>query len=97
MHHSENEKLLINLIEKRKIFWEPIIGPIIFLAGVLGVMIPLYIHSDNRAEKLIDAIRQDMKQFHDESKEFRERWAKESIHVHGRLCSLEEKNKISSN
>ena len=46
MNLSE-EKLLINLIEKRKIFWEPIIAAGLLLIAVLGVMVPLYVHSDN--------------------------------------------------
>ena len=80
--HLDNEKLLINLIEKRKIFWEPIVGGAILLAGILGTMVPLYIHSDNRMEKLVEAIRQDVKEFHEEMKQF-----------HGRMCAIEEKNK----
>jgi hypothetical protein len=75
--NADNERLLINLLEKRKIFWEPIVAACILLAAILGVMVPLYIHSDNANRALISAIRSDIKEFHDESRrvemEFRER------------------------
>lgn len=61
----DNEKLLINLIERRKIFWEPIVAATILLAAILGTMVPLYIHSDNANRALIEAIRKDIKEFHD--------------------------------
>jgi hypothetical protein len=35
--------------------------------------------------------KEDMKEFKDEFKAFREDWKKESKDFHGRLCSLEEK------
>jgi len=60
MNISE-EKLLINLIEKRKIFWEPIVAASLLLMTVLGVMVPLYMHSDNANRKLIEGIREDSK------------------------------------
>ncbi|NBV40338.1 hypothetical protein EBR77_00675 [bacterium] len=63
--HIDNEKLLINLIEKRKLFWEPIVAAALLLMAILGVMVPLYIHSDNANRALIEAIRKDIKEFHD--------------------------------
>lgn len=62
----DNEKLLVNLIEKRKIFWEPIVAASILLMAILGTMIPLYIHSDNQNRAQIEAIRQDIRDFHNQ-------------------------------
>ncbi len=61
----EEEKLLINLIEKRKIFWEPVVAAAILLMAILGTMVPLYIHSDNANRDQIAAIREDIRDFHD--------------------------------
>lgn len=78
----DNEKLLINLIEKRKIFWEPIIAASILLMAILGTMVPLYIHSDNATRAQIEAIRQDIKEFHSDMKEFQ-----------NRLCEIESRGR----
>lgn len=69
----DNEKLLINLMEKRKIFWEPIVAAALLLLAVLGVMVPLYVHSDNANRAQIDAIRKDIKEFHEEIKDINNR------------------------
>lgn len=80
----DNEKLLINLIEKRRIFWEPIIAASVLLMAILGVMVPLYIHSDNAnraliketresTEKQIEAIRLDVRDFHNRLCEIEQR------------------------
>ena len=61
-----NENLLLATVQKRQFFWEPIIAAAILLAAILGVMVPLYIHSDNMANSQINAIRQDIKEFHEE-------------------------------
>lgn len=69
----DNEKLLLNLIEKRKIFWEPIVAACILLMAILGTMVPLYMHSDNQNRALIEAIRQDVKDFHSELRSVEQR------------------------
>jgi hypothetical protein len=63
MNHDD-EKLFINLLEKRKIYWEPLIASGAILIAIFGVMVPLFIHSDNAARAQIEAIRQDIKDFH---------------------------------
>lgn len=72
-----------------KIQWQPIIELSIVLFTILGSTIPLYIHTDSkldsfqaRNQEILEAIRQDMKQFHEEIKDF-----------HGRMCAIEERNK----
>lgn len=60
----EEEKLLINLIEKRKIFWEPVVAAAVLLMAILGTMVPLYIHSDNANRDQICAIREEIRDFH---------------------------------
>lgn len=58
----DSEKLLMNLIEKRKVFWEPIVAAAILLLTVLGVMVPLYMHSDNANRCLIEGMREESQQ-----------------------------------
>lgn len=69
--------------------WQPIIELSIVLFTILGSTIPLYIHTDSkldgfeaRNQSILEGIRLDMKQFHEETKDF-----------HGRLCAIEERNK----
>jgi hypothetical protein len=62
----EEEKLLFRLIEKRKIYWEPLVAAGAILVAIFAVMVPLFIHSDNAARAQIEAIRQDIKDFHQE-------------------------------
>lgn len=76
----DNEKLLFNLIEKRRIFWEPIVAASLLLFAILGVMVPLYVHSDNANRALIESIRKDINEFHKEMRDF-----------HGRMCAIEER------
>lgn len=85
----DNEKLLVNLLEKRKIFWEPIIAASILLMAILAVMVPLYIHSDNSVRSQIEAIRSDLVRFHEEN-------LQEKHDFHGRLCAIEERNRGKS-
>lgn len=89
--HIDEEKLLIRLIEKRKIFWEPIVAASLLLMAILGTMVPLYIHSDNKAQKLIDSIRADMKEGREQMQRMREESQQEMRDFHGRLCAIEEK------
>ena len=67
---------------KRPILWEPLVSAGAIVATILGVVVPLFIHMDNKMEKrmqktdeIIDAIRQDIRDFH------------------GRLCAIEERNR----
>jgi len=61
--------------QKQTIQWQPIVELIVVLMTILGSTIPLYMHTDNKLENAIEAIRQDMRDFH------------------GRLCTIEERNK----
>ncbi len=74
---------------KSNIQWQPIIELSIVLFTILGSTIPLYLHTDSkldgfeaRNQSILEGIRQDMKQFHEETKDF-----------HGRLCAIEERNR----
>lgn len=56
----------------------------------LGTVIALFLHSDKKIEEgrketnqIIQAIREDMNQFHNAMRDF-----------HGRVCSMEEKSKV---
>lgn len=68
--------------DSKKIQWQPLVELGIVLITILGSTIPLYLHMDSkidrfdqRSHEILEAIRQDMKDFH------------------GRLCSIEERNK----
>lgn len=78
----EEEKLLINLIEKRKIFWEPVVAAAVLLMAILGTMVPLYIHSDNANRAQICAITGEIGAIREEIRDF-----------HNRLCEIEAKRK----
>ena len=72
-----------------KLNWQPMIELALVLITVLGSTISLYLHSDSKLEsyslrnqEILEGIRQDMKEFHMEIKDF-----------HGRLCAIEERNK----
>jgi hypothetical protein len=69
--------------------WVHIGELILILVATLGTNITLYVHTDSKLDgyqqrsfEMIAAIREDMKDFHNEIKEF-----------HGRLCSIEERNR----
>lgn len=61
-----------------KIQWQPIIEMVIVLMTILGSTIPLYLHTDSKIEAFHETIRG----IQQEMKDF-----------HGRLCSIEERNK----
>ena len=67
----DEEKLIYNLIEKRKIYWEPLIAAGAILIAIFGVMVPLFIHSDNAARSQIEAIRKDINDHHREMYELK--------------------------
>ncbi len=78
---------------KERIQWQPMIEMLIVLVTILGSTIPLYMHMDSkldsysiRSQETIDAIRQDMKEFHTQlvlqDQEFKMR-----------MCAIEERNK----
>ena len=57
--------------DNQKIQWQPIIELSIVLFTILGCTVPLYLHTDSkldsfytRTELMIEAIRQDMRDFH---------------------------------
>lgn len=69
-------------LEKQRIQWEIIVSAGAIVATILGVVLPLFTHLDNKTEmrlaktdKQIEAIYQEMKDFH------------------GRLCAIEERNR----
>lgn len=68
--------------DKKAIQWQPIVELIVVLMTILGSTIPLYIHTDNKMEMFMNAIRQDVNAIQSEMKDF-----------HGRLCAIEERNK----
>ena len=52
------------------------------IASCFGITISMFMHSDNKTDKLITEIRSDVAAIHQEMKDF-----------HGRLCAIEERNK----
>jgi hypothetical protein len=48
----------------RPISWEPLVSAGAIIVTILGVVVPLFIHLDNRTDAKIEAIRQDIKDFH---------------------------------
>ena len=78
------EKFLINILEKRKVYWEPLIAAGAILIAIFGVMVPLFIHSDSTARQQIDgirqeveAIRQDIRSFEQQRRQDREDFQKQ--------------------
>lgn len=63
-----------------KMNWEILVaaGSIVFT--IFGVVVPLFIHSDNKTREQIEAIRLDGLRFQEEMKL-----------IHGRMCTLEER------
>ena len=66
--------------KKRVVEIQPLIELAIFIVALLGTIIPLHLHLDNKMEKsnektrqLIECIREDIRDFH------------------GRLCAIEER------
>ena len=68
--------------KNNNIQWQPLVELVVVLLTILGSTIPLYIHTDNKLEIQINAIRQDIQAVHQEMKDF-----------HGRLCAIEERNR----
>ena len=68
--------------ENQRIQWEPIVSAGIVVATILGVIVPLFVHLDNKMEKRLERTDQQIEAIHQEMKDF-----------HGRLCSIEERNK----
>lgn len=59
------------------------------IGTVLGIVIPLHIHSQN----MIKTIHDDMKNFNDQMNKIRSDMYNESKDFHGRLVAIEERNK----
>lgn len=55
---------IIQTRAKREILWEPIISAAAVVATILGVVVPLFIHMDNKTEVSLKAIQEEMKDFH---------------------------------
>lgn len=51
--------------QKERIHWEILVASGMMLLGIVGVNIPLFIHSDDANRQCIEAIRQDVKEFHE--------------------------------
>jgi len=51
-------------MESKRIFWEPLVSAGAVVATILGVVVPLFMHIDNKTDAKIEAIRQDIKDFH---------------------------------
>lgn len=51
-------------MEKRAIAWENLISAGAVIATILGVVLPLFVHLDNKTDKKIEAIRLDIRDFH---------------------------------
>jgi hypothetical protein len=52
MNHDD-EKLFINLLEKRKIYWEPLIASGVILIAIFGVMVPLFMKTSGNTTSLV--------------------------------------------
>lgn len=68
--------------------WEMIISLAVIMITTLGTTIPLYIQSTNQ----IESARQDMKSFNQTIREDMKQFHEEMKHIHGRVCSIEERN-----
>ncbi len=51
-------------MERRTIYWEPLVSAGAIVATILGVVVPLFVHLDNKTSNQISAIHQEMKDFH---------------------------------
>lgn len=71
---------------RQRILWEPLVSAGAVVATILGVVVPLFIHMDNKGEKQIAAIHQEMRDFHQTIQQ-------EMKDFHGRMCAIEERRK----
>ncbi len=62
---GQKKKKKTKAMQQRRIYWEPIIAAGLLLMTILGTMVPLYMHSDNANRAQIEAIRKDIKDFHE--------------------------------
>lgn len=75
--------------------WELLVAAAAVVVSTWGILVPIFIHLDNKTDKQIAAIYQTLKEMREENKDFIERWAKETSDFHGRLCKIEEhRNRI---
>ena len=67
---------------KKKSYRSSLIELLVVMATIVGTTVPLYLHTDNKMNANLQAIQQEIKDFHSEMKNF-----------HGKVCILEEKAK----
>jgi hypothetical protein len=72
----------MNMSEEKKIQWQPLVELGIVLITILGSTIPLYLHMDSKIDK-----------FQEKNQEILEAIRLDIRDFHGRLCTIEEKNK----
>lgn len=51
-------------MKRKTILWEPIVLAFGIMATIVGVVVPLFVHLDNKTTMQVDAIRKDMQDFH---------------------------------
>lgn len=49
---------------KNKIQWQPLVELIVVLLTILGSTIPLYLHTDNKLENALNALKEEIRDFH---------------------------------
>lgn len=76
-------------MEGRKVYWEFLVAIFLVIGTILGVTIPLHLGMQNQVE----AIRQDMNQFNESMRQDMNQFHREMREMHGRVCTVEEKNK----
>lgn len=95
--YIDEEKLLISLAEKKKIFWEPLVASGILLMAILGTMIPLYIHSENETREQIKELsgrtEKQINELSERSEKQIEAIRQDVKDFHMRLCEIQQSKK----
>jgi len=70
------------MMENKKIMWEPLVSAGAILISIFGIMLPLFMHMDNKTDRKIEAMNAQIQTIHNEI-------STEMKDFHGRLCKIE--------
>lgn len=49
---------------EKRVQWQPLVELIVVLLTILGSTIPLYLHTDNKLENALNALKEEIRDFH---------------------------------
>lgn len=81
------------MTEKTQSIWLPIMELVVIFASIVGVTVPLYIHTDYKMEQYRIEMRETMESNRQETNQMIRSIQEEMKDFHGRLCAIEERNR----